>query len=61
MVIKGEGNIKKYGPEVYVSNPAEWLERIHVAEYHEPIVHGTIITPVQYLSHLLGNTKSTCS
>ena len=44
---------------VQVSNPAHWLERINVEEYQEPVVHATIITPVEYLSPLLGNAKKT--
>ncbi|XP_023327660.1 translation factor GUF1, mitochondrial isoform X2 [Eurytemora carolleeae] len=53
LIIKGEGNKKKYGKEITVSNPANWLERMNVEEYQEPIVHATMITPVEYLSPIL--------
>jgi len=53
LIIKGDGHKKKYGDIVQVSNPADWLDRLVVEEYQEPIVSATIITPSDYLSPLL--------
>eukprot|EP00095_Tigriopus_kingsejongensis_P003297 snap_masked-scaffold355_size198070-processed-gene-0.3 protein:Tk03297 transcript:snap_masked-scaffold355_size198070-processed-gene-0.3-mRNA-1 annotation:"translation factor mitochondrial-like" len=41
--------VKKYGSEVIVQTPADWLENNLVESYMEPIVKGTLILPEMYM------------
>ncbi|XP_038212147.1 translation factor GUF1 homolog, mitochondrial [Zerene cesonia] len=48
--VKGAKVIKQYrGEEVIVTNPLQLPDVKNIAEYYEPFVIGTIITPVEYL------------
>lgn len=42
--------------EVYITNPALFPDPTNIAEYYEPSVIGTIITPSEYL----GSVMSLC-
>jgi len=48
-----KGSKKLTGQEMLVSNPSEWRDKMDVAEYQEPMVLGTIISPAEYLSSIL--------
>ncbi|KAL0841188.1 hypothetical protein ABMA28_014930 [Loxostege sticticalis] len=48
--VQGSKAIKKYkGEEVIITNPLLLPEAQNIAEYYEPFVIGTIITPVEYI------------
>ncbi|XP_041978742.1 translation factor GUF1 homolog, mitochondrial [Aricia agestis] len=48
--VKGAKNIKQYkGEEVLITNPLQLPESQNIAEYFEPFVKGTIITPTEYI------------
>ncbi|XP_073945250.1 translation factor waclaw [Choristoneura fumiferana] len=48
--VKGAKVIKQYkGEEVIITNPLFMPEPHHVEEYYEPLVIGTIVTPVEYI------------
>ncbi|KAJ0177172.1 hypothetical protein K1T71_007181 [Dendrolimus kikuchii] len=48
--VKGAKIIKQYrGDEVIITNPLLLPDPQHIAEYYEPFVIGTIITPVEYI------------
>ena len=48
-----DGSKKLKGQEHLVSNPSEWVDKSHAANYEEPMVMGTIISPAEYLSNIL--------
>ncbi|CAB3376520.1 Hypothetical predicted protein [Cloeon dipterum] len=54
--IKGDKFIKRYGQEVEFNNPSMFPSSDIVEEYYEPVVLGTVITPVDYL----GSVMSLC-
>ncbi|XP_052759515.1 translation factor GUF1 homolog, mitochondrial [Galleria mellonella] len=48
--VKGSKIIKQYkGEEVIITNPLQLPDANNIAEYYEPLVIGTIITPVEYI------------
>ncbi|XP_050346284.1 translation factor GUF1 homolog, mitochondrial [Nymphalis io] len=48
--VKGSKLIKQYkGDEVLITNPLQLPESSNIVEYYEPLVIGTIITPVEYI------------
>ncbi|XP_046959892.1 translation factor GUF1 homolog, mitochondrial [Vanessa cardui] len=48
--VKGSRLIKQYkGDEVLITNPLQLPEASNILEYYEPLVIGTIITPVEYI------------
>ncbi|CAH2037535.1 unnamed protein product, partial [Iphiclides podalirius] len=48
--LKGSKIIKKYGSEeIIITNPLQLPDSQHIEEYYEPLVIGTIITPVEYI------------
>ncbi|XP_026488269.1 translation factor GUF1 homolog, mitochondrial [Vanessa tameamea] len=48
--VKGSKLIKQYkGDEVLITNPLQLPEASNILEYYEPLVIGTIITPVEYI------------
>jgi len=51
--LKAEQARKKAELEIIVANPAEWPEKLVVAEYREPVVLGTILAPAIYLSNIM--------
>ena len=38
--------------EVLVSNPSHWLDRAAAEAYSEPVVRGTIISPMEYMNDI---------
>ncbi|KAK3740977.1 hypothetical protein RRG08_005668 [Elysia crispata] len=53
MKIIGEKNLKQWGSEsITVLNPCLMPDPAIITEYHEPMVDGTIITPVDYLDNI---------
>lgn len=54
VIVYGRKSINKYGSEeLFVSNPAHFPEDDVIAEIHEPMVLGTIITPDAYLGDVI--------
>ncbi|KAK9504602.1 hypothetical protein O3M35_010903 [Rhynocoris fuscipes] len=54
VILHGRKTKDKYGSEeIFVSNPAHFPDDSLVAEVHEPIVLGTIITPDTYLGDVI--------
>ncbi|XP_014367568.2 translation factor GUF1 homolog, mitochondrial isoform X1 [Papilio machaon] len=48
--LKGAKIIKQYkSNEIIITNPLQLPEPQHIEEYYEPLVIGTIITPVEYI------------
>ncbi|XP_045771636.1 translation factor GUF1 homolog, mitochondrial isoform X1 [Maniola jurtina] len=48
--VKGAKVIKQYkGEEVIITNPLQLPDPSNIVEYYEPLVIGTIITPVEYI------------
>ncbi|XP_045448538.1 translation factor GUF1 homolog, mitochondrial [Melitaea cinxia] len=48
--IKGSKLIKQYkGDEILITNPLQLPDSNNIVEYYEPLVIGTIITPVEYI------------
>ncbi|CAG9786202.1 unnamed protein product [Diatraea saccharalis] len=48
--VKGAKLIKHYkGDEIIITNPLQLPDPHNIAEYYEPFVKGTIITPVEYI------------
>ncbi|KAF2898039.1 hypothetical protein ILUMI_08135 [Ignelater luminosus] len=43
----------KQGDVIYVSNPVHFPDYLQIAEYYEPMVIGTIITPDKYLGSVI--------
>ncbi|XP_012945001.1 translation factor GUF1, mitochondrial isoform X2 [Aplysia californica] len=55
MTVTGEKNIKYYGSEdITVLNPCLMPEPSNIAEYREPMVKGTIISPDDYINQITG-------
>lgn len=55
MKLKGAKIINKYGNDIiYISNPTLFPDPIHVEEYYEPFVTGTILTPTEFVGPIIG-------
>ncbi|XP_037943999.1 translation factor waclaw, mitochondrial [Teleopsis dalmanni] len=55
IVLKNPKMIKQLGKDTLeLSNAALFPEPIHVKEYYEPLVKGTIITPTRYVGEIIG-------
>jgi translation factor GUF1, mitochondrial len=53
--LKGTKVIAKHGSDtIFISNPTHLPDFIHVEEYFEPFVFGTIITPTEYVGKIIG-------
>ncbi|XP_063707346.1 translation factor GUF1 homolog, mitochondrial [Culicoides brevitarsis] len=52
--LKGTKIIKQHGAEIIeVSNPALMPDPLHIEESYEPMVYGTIISPVEHVGDLI--------
>lgn len=53
--LKGSKIIKQYGgkDEIFVSNPALLPDSVHIEEYYEPTVTGTIITNIEFVTRII--------
>ncbi|GCC36395.1 hypothetical protein chiPu_0014889 [Chiloscyllium punctatum] len=58
-VLSSSKLIKEYGEEeITILNPCHFPDRLHVKEYLEPIVTGTILTPDDYIGKIISLCQS---